>query len=195
MGNLGSGARNRGASKTDEFHKLDLADFKRHWFERGFNGTCRWSRGGRETGSIGYMLRPSHIRLQYSVSHQGEKVSIDERFDFDFTEQPLGGLRRWIICRWCGRRCRVLYGGTHFRCRQCYSATYPSQYERIRVPSLSRAERVRDRLGGEPGFIHAFPEKTKGMHWRTYRRLQVQDWAAADALEMALYTKLKILAA
>jgi len=192
MGGYGSGARNRGASKTDEFHKLDLADFKRQWFDRSFDGTLRWSRGGRETGSIGYRLRPDHMRLHYSVTRQGEKLPIDERFDFAFTEQPFGGQRRWIICRSCNRRCRVLHGGTYFRCRQCYQATYPSQYERIRVPSLARAERARDRLGGEPGFIHGFPQKPKGMHWRTYRRLEQQDWAAIDRLELALMGRLGI---
>ena len=189
MGGYGSGANHRLASKTDEFRKLDLADFKRHWFERSFSGTLRWSRGGRETASIGYNLQPFYFRLQYSVTRQGEKVPIDERFDFAFTEQPFGGRRRWIICRSCNRRCRVLYGGAYFRCRQCYRATYPSQYEAIRVPGLSRAERARDKLGGEPGFINAFPLKPKGMHWRTYRQLQEQDWRATDALENALYSK------
>ena len=150
---------------------------------------------GAAIGKIGakcYRLRANHMRLIYSVTRQGEKVPIDERFDFAFTEQPFGGQRRWIICRSCNGRCRVLYGGTYFRCRQCYRATYPSQYERIRVPSLARAERARDRLGGEPGFIHVFPRKPKGMHWRTYRRLERQDWAAIDRLELALMGRLGI---
>ena len=194
MGGYGSGANNRFASKTDEFHKLDLADFKRHWFERSFSGTLRWSRGGHETGSIGYSLQPFHFRLFYSTTRQGDKLPIDERFDFAFTEQPLGGHRRWIVCRSCKRRCRVLYGGSYFRCRQCYQATYPSQYETIRVSGLSKAERARDKLGGEPGFIHLFPSKPSGMHWQTYRRLQKQDWAATDALEAALYYKFTRLA-
>lgn len=187
MGGLGSGARNRWASKTDEFHKLDLADFKRHWFEHGFSGTCRWSRGGNPTGSVGYILQPDHMRLHYSVTRQGEKQRVDERFDFTFTEQPFGGRRRWIICRSCKRRCRVLYGGRYFRCRRCYEATYPSQYEQIRLPGLNKADRVRSRLGGDPGLAHAFPPKPKGMHWRTYRRLQDEDCAIAVGMERALY--------
>lgn len=187
MGGLGSGARNRWASKTDEFHQLDLATFKRHWFEQGYSGTCRWSRGGNPTGSVGYILRPDHMRLHYSVTRQGEKQTIDERFDFAFTEQPFGGRRRWIICRSCDRRCRVLYGGRYFRCRRCYDATYASQYERLRLPGLAKADRVRDRLGGESGLAHAFPPKPKGMHWRTYFRLQAEDFATAERMERALY--------
>ena len=194
MGGIGSGSRNRWASKTDEFHKLDLADFKRHWFERGFSGTCRWSRGGNPTGSVGYILRPDHMQIHYSVTRQGEKQRIDERFDFAFTEQPFGGRRRWIICRSCDQRCRVLYGGRYFRCRRCYEATYPSQYESIRVPGLSRAERARDRLGGEPGFIYPFPQKPKGMHWRTYMRLETEDRKTCDRMERALYLRFRNLA-
>ncbi|CAN0598742.1 unnamed protein product, partial [Laminaria digitata] len=38
MGGFGSGAQSRWASKTDEFHKLDLATLKREWFEN-------WRRG------------------------------------------------------------------------------------------------------------------------------------------------------
>lgn len=190
MGGFGSGARNRWASKTEEFHKLDLATFKREWFENWRRGSMRWSRGGVQTSSISYRLTPDSIRLIYSVPSQGERVSIDERFNLDFTEQPFGGRRRWILCRSCGRRCRVLYGGAYFRCRQCYQATYPSQYETIRVKGLSRAERIRDRLGGEAGFVNAFPGKPKGMHWRTYRRVQWEDWSALEAIEAALCVRL-----
>jgi len=188
MGGYGSGSRNRWASKTDEFHQLDLATFKRRWFERGFSGTLRWSRGDNPTGSIGYRLSHDCMWLTYAVTRQGEKVQINERFDFSFTEQPFGGERRWIVCRSCKRRCRVLYGGTYFRCRRCYDATYASQYESIRLPGLARADRVRDRLGGDPGLAHAFPPKPKGMHWRTYLKLQAEDWAAAERIERALYT-------
>ena len=184
MGGYGSGRNQRFASKTDEFHKLDLASFKPHWFGRNYKGTLRWSRGGRETGSIDYRLAEDHMRLHYTITREDKRV--DERFDFDFTLQSFGGLRRWIICPSCRKRCRVLMGGTYFRCRRCYRATYESQYESIRVPGMSTAERVRGRLGGEPGFIHLFPKKPKGMHWKTYRRLEEADWQAQHNIELVL---------
>ena len=35
--------------------------------------------------------------------------------------------------------------------------------------------------GGEPGMVSSFPDKPKGMHWRTYGRL-VQEVADAEAV-------------
>jgi hypothetical protein len=126
------------------------------------------------------------MRLYYSVTRQGEKQTIDERFDFAFTEQPFGGRRRWIICQSCTRRCRVLYGGRYFRCRRCYEATYASQYESIRLPGLAKADRVRERLGSDPSLFQTFPPKPNGMHWTTYLRLKAEDCAASEKVELAL---------
>ena len=189
MGGLGSGTRNRHASRTDHFHKLDLASFKLEWFEEWRAGTLTWSRGGHETASIGYRLAPDHMRLVYSTGRNSERRTIDDRFELAFTRQHFGGKRLWIVCPSCERRCRVLYGGRYFRCRQCYRATYESQYERIRARGLGSAQRVREKLGGNPGMAYAFPAKPKGMHWRKYRRLQEADWRAADAMGMALMGK------
>ena len=138
MGNIGSGRNKRFASRTDAFHQLDLTTFNRDWFAHYFSGTLSWSRGGRKTATIGFRLAPDHMVLAYSVA--GQDKYINERLNFEFTTQNFGGTRRWIICPACGERCRVLLGGTYFRCRQCHRATCPSQYEFLRVPGLSSAE-------------------------------------------------------
>ena len=190
MGGYGSGARNRWAPKTDAFHKLDLASFKPQWFERRLSGTLRWSTGGRKTGSIGYRLAPDHMRLQYSTKVRGEQRAIDERIDFTFTPQHLGGERRWIVCPSCLKRCRVLWGGAYFRCRRCFGATYPSQYERFYVRGLTKAQRLREKLGGQVGMMYPFPYKPKGMHWRTYLAARERDWDASDALHWMLEAQL-----
>lgn len=191
MGGYGSGRHGRLASKVEEFSRLDIALFKRESFESWHRGTVRWSRGGHPMGSIGYQLGPDHVWLEYSVKRQGEPLQVRERFEIAFTEQPFGGRRRWIVCPSCQRRCRVLYGAAYFRCRQCYCATYPSQYEPYRLPGLSRIHSARDRLGGDPGLLNPFPRKPKGMHWRTYRRLERQDREAGERLEQVLYSRLR----
>ena len=185
MGGYGSG-RGRLASQIDEFHKLDLATFEGEWFEVGRRGAVTWSRGGRETGSIGYRLGRDFMELSYTAGREPDRENIRERFDLSFTDQHFGGRRRWLICRGCGRRCRVLIGGRYFRCRHCYQATYPSQYDQFRVKGLAKAEKARERVGAEPGIANLWAGKPKGMHWRTYRRLELLNWKSVLAIDDAL---------
>ena len=185
MGGYGSGS-GRFASQMDEFHKLDLATFKGEWFERGQRGAVTWSRGGCETGSIGYRLGYDFMELNYTAGREPDRENVHERFDLTFTDQPFGGRRRWFVCRSCGRRCRVLIGGRFFRCRHCYQATYPSQYEPFRVNGLAKAGTARERVGAEPGIANLWPGKPKGMRWRTYRRLEQMNWDASSAIEDVL---------
>lgn len=185
MGGYGSGRRNRLASKTDEFHKIDLASFERGWFEHGRNGTLTWSRGGNKTGSINYQCGFDFLRLNYAFGRGDNQQDIDERFWLSRTEQPFGGKRLWLFCK-CGRRCRVLYGGKYFRCRHCYKLTFASQYERFRVPGMAAADKVRDKYGMQAGFAYSFGDRPKGMHWKTYRRLETRDRAMSEAIERAL---------
>ena len=186
MGGYGSGRHARGAPRSDQFHKLDLAEFPRKWFECHRSGTITWSRGGHKTGSIGYRLSPDRMVLHYTVLMKGERQPIEETFVMRPTEQPFGGRRLWIECKGCGRRCRVLYGAAYFRCRQCYRLTYESQYERIYAPGVTRAMRVRQKLKGEPGLAYPFPDRPKGMHWRTWLRLREADWAAQMEIDRLL---------
>lgn len=185
MGGYGSG-NGRFASQMDEFLKLDLASFKPNWFQCGYSGSLTWSRGGHKTGSIGYRLGVDFMVLNYTAGQEPDRVTISDRFEMEFTDQPFGGRRRWIVCNGCRRRCRVLIGGRYFRCRLCYDATYPSQYERFRVVGLHKAETARERLGADPGISKPLPPKPKGMHWRTYRKLQEINWDAQLAIDRAL---------
>jgi hypothetical protein len=45
---------------------------------------------------------------------------------------------------------------------------------------LTKTQSIRVKLGGEPGLIHDFPQKPKGMHWRTYHRLRQKADEAED---------------
>lgn len=185
MGGYGSGG-GRHACHMDEFQKLDLTDFEREWFERGRIGRVTWSRNGQVTSSIGYTLAADWIELSYAYGTAPQREDVRETINLTFTEQPFGGRRRWFVCRGCGRRCRVLIAGKYFRCRKCYGATYPCQYERIRARGLAKAERARERVGADPGISNPWPRKPKGMHWRTYRRLEKLNWEGVLAVDRAL---------
>jgi hypothetical protein len=85
---------------------------------------------------------------------------------------------------YCGRQVTKLYqAGRLFACRQCSRLAYASQQESAHEPGLLKAQRIRMKLGGTANMLDDFPEKPKGMHWRTYERLCcVHDAARARSL-------------
>ncbi|MGA8696338.1 MAG: hypothetical protein WB689_21350, partial [Xanthobacteraceae bacterium] len=57
------------------------------------------------------------------------------------------------------------------------------QQESAHERGLGKAQRIRMRLGGTANMLDDFPEKPKGMHWRTYERLcRVHDGARARSI-------------
>lgn len=59
-----------------------------------------------------------------------------------------------------------------FACRQCHRLAYRSQREADDDRAIRRADTIRRRLGWEPGILNGNGLKPKGMHWRTFERLQ-----------------------
>src|SRR5215203_3157 len=90
-----------------------------------------------------------------------------------WTQCRLGGRRPWFRCNPCGRRVALLYsGGELFACRHCYGLAYESQQQPARLRQIRKKQKIRVRLGGTPNLLQPFPEKPKGMHWSSYRRIK-----------------------
>ncbi len=120
--------------------------------------------------------RPEQVILLYRYRRGpgGEWEDVREPVELDWTPCNFGGERPWFICpgAGCGWRVAVLYGpGRYFLCRHCYGLAYQSQRDTKMYRALHRAQDIRKRLGGSANMMEPFPEKPKGMRWKTYERL------------------------
>jgi DNA-directed RNA polymerase subunit RPC12/RpoP len=181
MGGIGSG-RCGGLSSAptcESTHSIDLAYLRRRGhLNPGHHCSLTWSRGGEQTGSIGIIVSHDGIRLNYAVTDRhGVRISINELVPFAYTATRFNGRRQWLTCLKCGRRCRKIYGGRYFRCRQCHGLVHASTREPAYQRALDRAEGMRKRLGAEWGSAFEgapLPPKPPRMRWVTYRRLEAQ---------------------
>jgi hypothetical protein len=131
------------------------------------------------------------MTLKYRSRRYGEDwTSVKQLFPVVWTPCRFGGERPWFTCSvyangtYCGRQVTKLYqAGRLFACRHCSRLAYASQQETAHDRGLRKAQTIRMRLGGTANMLDDFPEKPKGMHWRTYERLcRVHDAAQARSI-------------
>ena len=198
MGGWGSGRRGgRGlvTGKTSDFHAIDLAWLRRQGcLAPGSSGSLTWSRRETVLASIRYRVEADGFRLRYRTrQHDAEWHEVDELVAFVQTAACFGGRRKWFQCPSCRRRCRILYGGSNFRCRLRHRLKYEAQYESVYSRGTSRIFKIRERLCGTGGIDDPLPDKPKGMHWKTYIRLHdeaqrlQQRWATGMSLHLGLF--------
>ena len=184
MGGPGSGNRWRSKSATcEQYMRIDLRYLRqKNRLVPNCRSSLNWSFGGEPSGSIAYVAYGNYLMLDYKVRDHGEEEwqEVKQNVHFDWTELNFGGKRQWFLCPRCNRRCLILYGGARFYCRKCYRLGYNTQSETPWQRQITRAQKIRERLGSDGGIDDMFPEKPKGMHWKTYRRLERIDEHAQD---------------
>ena len=90
----------------------------------------------------------------------------------------------------------VIYGaGRLFGCRGCKGLAYTSQSEADDDRAMRRADRLRKRLGWQPGILNGPGLKPKGMHQSTYMRLLAQHDAFVGLSLAGMAKKLGLLRA
>jgi len=185
MGGFGSGNRLRfGTRGVVETHRsLDIRRWQREGFLRsGHRFGWQWTQNGEAAASIGVKIaEASRINLEYRVRADGDKWE-EVAYSIHLCTTPChyGGCRVWFNCPalGCGRRVAKLYlGSRYFVCRHCLNLAYQSQHEDPMQRGISKAQKMRARLGDDGSFGQLPPPKPTGMHWRTYERLcqQVDD--------------------
>jgi len=180
MGGIGSGRRWHydASDTTDGYRMLDVRRWQRDGLlTPGHAFNWQWSRDGETLASIQVKSESGQLILTYRHRSDGRDWK-DQNYPvrLDWTHCNFGGKRPWFLCpaRGCGRRVAILYGGGIFACRHCYQLVYPSQWENSGNRAARRADRIREKLGWEPGILTGNGWKPKGMHWKTFNRLTTQ---------------------
>ena len=147
MGGYGSG-RTGWRRTVESCLTLDTCYMQRKglFWGKGCRGTLRWRHipSEEEAGSVGYRVDRYEKELVLFYTWTGEKEEgekVEQLILLDTTSPHFGGLRYWVLCPGCGRRCSKLYacaGRKYFSCRLCYDLTYQSSNDSRRYDSLFR---------------------------------------------------------
>ena len=185
MGGYGSGSRDRRNTKALVSNCLSL-DARRLQQEGLFRSdvppgslaTVTWRNSPNGSQSeIEILLGGAHVTLKYRFSGgEGESRDIAELVRVEWTPCNYGGRRVWFRCPGernnCGKRVAALYlRGRYFLCRHCHGLAYASQKVAVADRHLTRAQKIRMRLGGSANMLERFPMRPKGMHWKRYWKL------------------------
>ncbi len=182
MGGFGSGRPGgSGRNTVESCRSIDVNRLHREGcLEPGWWGGLQWTRDGENVASITLRAEDDRLRLSYRL-RVGDGAWEDVTESVQIVSDPccFGGTRPYFICPGvvngsaCGRRVAKLYGpGRYFLCRHCYRLAYASQSEGPWDRTLRKANKIRMRLGGDPGMAAPFPQRPKGMWGRTYDRLR-----------------------
>lgn len=175
MGGFGSG-RTGGGACTDDCLSIDSRRWQRTGlFETGNIFNWQWSRNGEKIANIDVTTESERVILSYRFRRYDSDWK-DFKYSVCLTTTPCnyGGQRYWFICPalGCGRRVALLYLYDEiFACRHCYQLAYRSQRETNTDRLIRKTEKIREKLGWEPGILNGSGWKPKGMHWKTFDRL------------------------
>ncbi len=181
MGGLGSGRPSgSGRNTVEACHSIDVNRLQKAGCLRpDWSGNWQWTCAAEKVAWINLRAETDRLCLYYRVRiGDGEWEDVAETVRIVRTPCRFGGARPYFICPGvvngiaCGRRVAKLYGpDRYFLCRHCYRLAHASQSEGVWGRALRRANKIRQRLGGDPGMAEPFPEKPRGMWRRTYERL------------------------
>jgi hypothetical protein len=196
MGGFGSG-RHGGNDCTDDMRALDVRKLQRQrLLTPGNSLSWAWTRNGETTATINLVMGADRVTLDYRQREcGGDWRPMNYPVRLAWTGCNFGGRRVWWLCpaAGCGRRVAVLFGGAVFACRHCHRLAYRSQREADHDRASRRADKLRDRLGWEPGILNGSGIKPKGMHWRTFERLQAEHDAHVAQSLAGIVAKLGML--
>lgn len=160
------------AKKTvDRYIALDIAQIARTF---DMTQTIVGKLFQNDEPKLGYIIYPG-VGMDLIYSYRDQPVT-PYRVSFTYTTPGAGGKRVWFLCPRCRRRCRILYGGHPFACRQCHNLTYKtrqqSRLDARQTAIRNRMRKLEARLGtNDTQMAYKSPDKPPTMQHRTYYRL------------------------
>src|SRR5277367_2637620 len=115
-----------------------------------------WSRAENPHGQAYVLVGDDAIFLVFEArSDEGSECTpVIRRVPITWTTCHFGGRRPWFECPYCRRRSAVIYmAEEHMACRRCFGLAYASQREPLRQRGLTKAQKIRMRLGGSASMI------------------------------------------
>ena len=175
MGGFGSGMWSRGDAKprVESSLRLSISKLYRWGYLSGgrHEFTMTWREGGEPIASIGGSAYRDEVWLKYTTgAASGEPVEWSYKIDIEWTSCNYGGYRPWFRCPHCKDRVAVLYGRKKFLCRRCQGLAYASQTADYLNVALNKRERLEARLHNDNGLLY----RPKGMHWKTFYRINAE---------------------
>lgn len=177
MGGIGSGRRSHCGTrnKTEDSRPLDIRRLQRAGvLMTGRSFGWQWTLNGEPVADIQVRVEIELVVLVYRYRRRGDSEwqDVEQPVRISRTPCTYGGTRPWWMCPSCGRLVAVLYGpGKLYACRHCCKLAYSCQSESADDRAARRANRIRRRLGWEPGIFNGTGDKPKGMRCRTFERL------------------------
>jgi hypothetical protein len=177
-------ARSRGGRATCEVcQSLDVRKLQREGRLLTYQSfPVSWRFGDEVYGGIHIHTEPNVVilRFQSKSPERSDWKLVEQNVPIAWTACALGGQRPWFVCTAlvarvrCGRRVAKIYlgGSPIFACRHCHRLAYASQSKSAFFRDIAKAMNIRMRLGGSPNLFDPFPQRPKGLHRRTYQRLQ-----------------------
>ncbi len=173
MGGFGSGRPSgSGRDTVEACRSIDVNRLHREGCLRaGWRGGWQWTRDGEQVASINLRAERRPAASHLSRAHRRWRLGRTWPRPSASSASPAASAasRPYFICPGvvngiaCGRRVAKLYGpGRYFLCRHCYRLAYASQSEGAMDRALRRANKIRQRLGGDPGMAAPFPTEAEG---------------------------------
>ena len=180
MGGVGSGKyfRHSARDTVESRRAIDVRKLKKDGcLEPGKFFTQKWTYwDGATSSTINIRVEIGKLFLEYQTKeyHEKEWSNVVEPISLDWSPCHFGRDRPWFVCpsRSCRKRSAKLFSGRGgYLCRKCQNLAYESTRENDGFRAMSRAQAIRIKLGGSGSLHSPFPDKPKGMHWRTYEKM------------------------